>query len=253
MELLPRAVAGGCMPTAGACGLLLGLLLAVGLGCYWLGRRHGCRLQPQQQDQIRSSIAANLHDELGSLLTRISMQVEALRTASPSPAVERLLTDTRAASSALRDVAWGLDASADTLGALQDRIHDQLDQLALTNLLTIKFVPEGLDAALVLPPQLRQEVYLLFKEATANVLRHARQATTLVVHLYRRKGRLILEVLDNGMPTTGVVPRSGMGLRSMKARARVVGGDLEVGPRTDGLGFRVCLCAPLEPWQYLAG
>jgi signal transduction histidine kinase len=215
-----------------------------------------CQRQARSQAQLRSRIAANLHDELGGLLMRLHLQTEALLHQRHHEAeLHQLLATTQAASAALRDVAWGLDAGADTAHALQDRMRDYLDQLALSAPLTVTFVTAGLDELATLPNQLRQEVYLLFKEATTNVLRHARQATTLTVRLHRQRQSLILEVLDDGLalPQAGPPSRQGMGLRNMASRARAVRGTLQTGPRTDGPGYRVWLSSPLPAATGLLG
>lgn len=217
---------------------------------YWLGRHFVTRPAPGpgQEARIRSRIAANLHDELGSLLMRIHVQAEAMLRPPQRDKTRlvRLLATTQAACSAMRDVAWGLDASADTTEALQDRMRDLLDQLALNTPLDIRFTVEGLDDASVLSGRLRQELFLVFKEATTNALRHALGPTYLAVRLYRQPGSLVLEVKDDGAlgETTG---RRGMGLRNMQRRAQGVGGQLEAGPRTDGPGFRVWFWVPLAP------
>jgi signal transduction histidine kinase len=221
------------------------VVIAIGL-LTWLVRLL-CHRQARNRVKLRSRIAANLHDELGGLLMRLHLQTEALLQERHHDAeLYQLLATTQAASAALRDVAWGLDASADTAHALQDRMRDYLDQLALSAPLVVTFATAGLDELAALPNQLRQEVYLLFKEATTNVLRHARQATTLTVRLHRQRHSLILEVLDDGVaPPLALPSRQGMGMRSMFSRARAVRGTLKVGPRTDGPGFRVWLCSPL--------
>jgi signal transduction histidine kinase len=233
-----------------ASALWVGGIALAGYLFYWAWRQVFNRPghNKAQQAQIRSSIAGNLHDELGWLLMRIHMQVESLLHQPPDEEtrLERLLDTTRAACSAMRDVAWGLDASADTLDALQDRMRDLLDQLALNTPLRISFTMEGLEDVVELPAELRQEIYLVFKEATTNVLRHAQGATSLTIRLYRQKNNIVLEIKDNGAPTE-IASRSGMGLRSMKQRAQVVKGKFEAGPRTDGSGFRVSFCAPLAP------
>jgi signal transduction histidine kinase len=214
-------------------------LLIIWLVCLFRHR------QTQNRARLHSRIAANLHDELGGLLMRLHLQTESLLLQRQNDVeLHQLLTTTQAASAALRDVAWGLDASADTTHALQDRMRDYLDQLALSAPLAITFTTMGLDDVTALPNLLRREVYLVFKEATTNVLRHARQATTLAVHLHLQRNALILEVLDDGVP---VAPRSrqGMGMRSMASRAKAMRGSLKIGPRTDGPGFRVQLSSPL--------
>jgi signal transduction histidine kinase len=222
-------------------------LVSVGFGLYW--RQHYRRYRQAQRRldyvRIRSNIAANLHDELGSMLMRIHVQAESMLTRPYDEAsLNQLLITTRTASAALRDVLWGLDASADTVEALQDRMRDHLDYLALCTSLTPSLIVEGLEHISPLPARLRQDLYLVFKEATTNVMRHAEGASTLTVRLYCQANSLQLEVLDNGSPS---VParRLGMGLRNMSMRAKAVGGQVEAGPRQDGPGYRVWFSGPL--------
>lgn len=225
-------------------------LVVFGGLCYWL--RHSLVRQQartkKQETRIRSRIAANLHDELGSLLLRIQLQTEALlmQPREDEASLERLLDTTRSACSAMRDVAWGLDADADTVNALQDRMRDLLDQLALTSSLHFCLTVEGLEDVVALPARLRQEVYLVFKEATTNAVRHAQSPSYLAVRLFRQQNALVLEVQDDGA-ATAPLNQPGMGLRNMKRRAQGVGGRLEAAPRADGLGFHVAFCVPLQP------
>jgi signal transduction histidine kinase len=227
-----------------------GIALALtGLVGYYMHRSR-LKRDEKRQAQTRNGIASNLHDELGSLLMRLHMQTESVLHRLPSSDLEQVLVTTQAINAAMRDVVWGLDPNADTVEALQDRMRDLVDQLRLISSLRISFATEGLEDIETLPNQVRQEIYLVFKEATTNVLRHAQGATCLATRLYRQKNSLVLEVQDNGTPFA-TPTRSGMGLRNMQERARKVGGKLETGTRTDGIGFRVFFCAPLCSTSWL--
>ncbi len=232
-----QAFGAGAAATAVAAGLL-----------YWLARSFANRQArgKGQEAQIRSRIAANLHDELGSMLMRIQLQAELLlvRPGGNQAGLQQLLDATQAASAAMRDVAWGLDAEADTLNSLQDRMRDLLDQLALSTALPIRFAVEGLEGVAAVPARLRQELYLVFKEATTNALRHAQAPTYLAVRLYRQKDDVVLEVQDDGGAPEGP-DQDGMGLRNMRRRAHAVGGTLVAGPLPGGLGYRVRMRAGL--------
>ncbi|MDO7845792.1 histidine kinase [Hymenobacter sp. M29] len=219
--------------------LLAAAIVAAGL--YVVHRRRLARVR--HDERLRSRIAADLHDEVGTLLTRVNMQAELLHQAqpAPSPAFDRLLTNSRAAASTMRDIVWGIDAQADTVGALLDRMRDHLDQTAAPAGLNTHLATDGLPDALPLPPELRQHLYLVFKEAVTNAARHARQATDLWVSLTRAPGQLRLEVRNNG-PAAGT-SRSGMGLRSMRQRAEALRGTLDAGPEPED-GFRVRLVVP---------
>ena len=222
-------------------------LVGVAYGLFWLqGRR------ARREARLRDELAANLHDEVGGLLTKISLMAEVLQQpadprAAPTadPALHhlaaRLLFNSRAAVQALRDVVWSIDSRADSVQALLDRMADHLDQTAAVAGLTHSFVADPLAQLQALRPVVRNHVYLVFKEAVTNAVRHAKAATTLQVCLKREGNYFVLEVTDNGQ-ATAAPSRSGMGLRSMATRAQALKGELLTGPRTDGqAGYQVRL------------
>jgi signal transduction histidine kinase/ligand-binding sensor domain-containing protein len=232
-------------------------LIIVSVGLMYSGRRWYMsrqeHLQQHQQTLLRDRIAADLHDELGSLLTRIHVQVESasqvVATAESNPVIlsqfnlPRLLQNTRAVSAALRDVVWTMDSHSNSLPAMLDRIHDQLNQIEATSNLYTRLEIAGVEAIKLLPPEFRKQFYLVFKEAVTNVLRHADGATQLQVRVAYEGKKLVLEVTDNG--TAKLVGRSGTGLRNMRKRAASINAELEAGPQLEGPGFRVHLAAPL--------
>lgn len=224
------------------------LLMALGYGIFWLrGRR------ARREARLRDELAANLHDDVGGLLTKISLLAEVLQhpedmaddndpTAPTAPQLAtRLLLNSRAAVQALRDVVWSIDSRADSVQALLDRIEDHLDQTVPAAGLLHSFEAEPPAHLEALRPLVRKHLYLVFKEAVTNAIRHAKGATTLRVRLVREGGFFVLEVTDDGRTTT-TTGRSGLGLRSMADRARAIKGTLQTGPRADGQpGFEVRL------------
>ncbi len=235
--------------------LAAGILLALGYGIY---RRHLHRALREMH--LRAELAANLHDEVGALLTRVNLLAEVLReqhqpvitnvrTTTPTTTTEpsgsgpfdRLLYNSRAAVQTMRDVVWGIDSRADSVGALLDRMRDHLDQTAGPANLHVTFRHEGLNAQTPLPPSLRQHLYLIFKEAVTNTVRHARHPTMLHVQFSREKKQLILVIRDDGQPAPNARPGvTGMGVRNMHQRAAAIRADLYMGPRTDGqTGYEV--------------
>lgn len=214
------------------------LLVALGYAIYWLRLRRALR-----EAQLRAELAANLHDEVGALLTRVNLLAEVLRdqhlTSSGKPdtggAFDRLLYNSRAAVQTMRDVVWGIDSRADTMGALFDRMRDHLDQTAGPAGLRVSFRHTGLPDAEPIAAPLRQHLYLIFKEAVTNAVRHARHVSEIQVRFAREQGHLILEVSDNGQFEVGArVKTAGMGLRNMRQRAAAIGAELEAGPIAGG-------------------
>lgn len=207
----------------------------------------------KEKTLLRSRIAADLHDEVGSLLMRIHVQVESAAQLTPSIGksslvsgdglnLPQLLLNTRAVSAALRDVVWCMDSQGDTTIALLDRMHDQLEQIKATSWLSTSLEATGFNDLEDLSPKLRQQVYMIFKEAVTNTIRHAHGATHLGVRVVREAGTLLLEIIDDG--NAKLSGRSGLGLRNMRKRAASIEGQLEIGPRPGESGFRVYLRVP---------
>ncbi len=230
-------------------------LVGFAYGLFWLqGRR------ARREARLRDELAANLHDEVGSLLTKISLMAEVLQQADEATAAEeqlaagpptvavdpvlhqlaaRLLHNSRAAVQALRDVVWSIDSRADSVQALLDRMEDHLDQTAPVAGLRHAFEAAPPAHFQALRPLVRKQLYLIFKEAVTNAVRHGKGATTLHVRLVREGSHFVLEVTDDGRAAPAP-SRTGLGLRSMAARAKAINGVLQTGPRIDGqLGYQV--------------
>ena len=185
---------------------------------------------------------------MGALLTRVTLLAEVLREQYlPVPgagaadrfdarhALDRLLFNSRAALQTMRDVVWGIDSRADSVAALLCRMREHLDQTATAAGLMATFSHAGLNDHTALPATTRQHLFLIFKEAVTNAARHTRTATEISVHLGRRRGKLVLEVDDNGQPNARRAPHpSGTGLRNMAHRAQALGAELRTGPHPDG-------------------
>ena len=95
-----------------------------------------------------------------------------------------------------------------------------------------------------LPPGVQLCLYRVVQEALTNVLKHAPGANAAVELAYRA-GEMTVSVIDDGK---GVDPdrkrgRGGHGLIGMRERAKLYGGTIVVGPRSEG-GFGVHLTLP---------
>ena len=205
------------------------------------------RLRRQRQEyERRARLAADLHDEVGALLARVTMQAEFLRELEHAPParLDALVRDSRAAANTVRDIIWSVDVAADSLLALVDRLRDLLDQTARATGWPVRFDGRALppDLNQPLPPAVRHPVYLVAKEAVTNALRHAPPGAALEVTLGLNVTTLCLTVRNDGPPAQAgqASSRAGQGLRNMHERARQLGATLTAGPRAEG-GWEVTL------------
>ncbi|MGI4874531.1 MAG: FG-GAP-like repeat-containing protein [Janthinobacterium lividum] len=206
--------------------LLLGLVGAAG---YAYLRRH------QRENDLRTRLAADLHDELGGLLTRVTLRAELLETQHPLPELANLVQDSRQAAATMRDVIWSVDTRADTVAALLDRLHSLVEgsrpataqHLQLHAALPATLHPAQLRATV------RQHTYLVGKEALTNALKHGLRQGPVSITLRIQPHELQL-VVENDAPVGAPEGRDGHGLRNMRARAAAIGGELHAGSQGNG-------------------
>ncbi|MBF9236015.1 tetratricopeptide repeat protein [Hymenobacter sp. BT683] len=227
---------------------LIGLLALLGGTLLWRTRRR----EAARQQALRTRIAADLHDEVGSALTQISMQSTLLREGIHGPAQQQAYLDqmqqaSQRAARQMSDAVWSIDARHDSAASLLDRLRDHAHEVLPPAGVELDFAAEaGLETA-VLPLATRQTLYYIYKEALHNVVKHA-QARQVRVRLRRQGPELELEVGDDGrgLPGNGssVGRNSGQGLANMRMRAAAVGGSVTFAAA--GVGTAVVVRLPLR-------
>ena len=209
-------------------------LLAVGLACagiYWLHRYRVTRLL--ELERVRTRIATDLHDDIGSSLSQIAILSEvANRNVDPErPELAAPLTDIASISrelvDSMSDIVWAIDPERDHLGDLVHRMRRFASDVFAPCDIRLRFDSPAGDQDLPMGADVRRQVFLTFKEAVHNVLRHS-GATEALVEFRVEHGWLDLKVADNGRGFEIVPDHDGHGLRSMRDRARNSGGDIEI-------------------------
>jgi signal transduction histidine kinase/ligand-binding sensor domain-containing protein len=212
--------------------------------------------QREALEHERSRIARDLHDQLGANLTQVALLGEMAEADKHLPdEVEehsRQISQTaRETTRSLDEIVWAVNPSNDTLEGLANYVCKYAQEyLALANLPSRVDVPAQLPAAPI-PPEVRHNVYLAFKEAVHNVIKHA-QAREVWVRLILHPKQLVLQVEDNGRGIDKGVVSNRNGLRNMKKRMEDIGGDFSISPGANG-GTLVQLTVPLRDVETLKG
>ncbi len=198
----------------------------------------------------RRRIANDLHDGVGSRLVALLASQDPKTAAAPdslSMALQACLLELQMTVDDLDDQTSA--TAVERLAHLRYRLRPAFDRLGVTLAWDIS------DAAhdQPLPPETTMQICRVAQEALSNALRHSR-ATRVELHfgLQSAPRRLVLEVRDNGRgigigAAAGQPPeRLGKGLRSMRARAEAIGGELVVADAAPQ-GLCVRLLVPCEP------
>jgi signal transduction histidine kinase len=197
----------------------------------------------EREALLRRRIAAELHDDLGQVVTglQLSLGVIAARTADLPPElrpeVERAQRWVMRAHRASRALAHDLNALV-----LHEGLHEALDTLARElphDLCRVTVAPAAVDA---LGPERAHDVHRVVQEAVTNAVRHG-LATRIHVTLACTPDEVRLTVEDDGVGfVTGQVT-PGLGLEGMRYRANRIGAVLTVHSTPD-VGTRVVLAWP---------
>jgi len=189
-------------------------------------------------DDIQRQIAQELHDDIGQELTGLGLKAETLvemlgPVATP---VARLAADIAASLGRTHDKIRGLSHAALPAELEQGLLGEALEQLAA---MTSDIAHLKCEFTCALPrPILDSRVYVhlyrIAQEAVNNAVRHS-AARTVVISLDQHDGGLILRIDDDGRGLVGdAAQREGMGRRTMRYRAELIGGKLAVGPGPRG-------------------
>lgn len=207
------------------------LLVAAGAGgVVLLWSRYRLR-QALKLHAVRDRIASDLHDEVGSSLSAITIgsQLAAQLSRSDSAQVKDLMARIGETSDAslrsMSDIVWAIDPRNDQGDALVKRMQRIAHELLQTKGIEVVFaVSEGLEE-IKLRMDARKDLVLLFKEAVHNASKYSK-ARSVKVALQRRRGRLLLTVQDDGAGFDPGKQGEGHGLGSMRRRAAALGGEL---------------------------
>ena len=201
----------------------------------------------------RMRIAKDVHDDLGSGLSKISLtasvaEQKALNNGNTATDIRHIASMSKDLVDNMRDLIWVLNPENTTLDNLVARMReytaDYLDGM-------------GMEATLAFPenvPDMRisretqRNIFSTLKEAINNCVKHA-HATTINIILELDKNSFVLSVIDNG---NGIdiknLKGSGNGLRNMKQRIESIGGQFTINPAA-GQGTAIHITVPINKLQ----
>ena len=246
-------------------GVLVGVLVVAGLWITILRRkveersaaleaqiRERQRAEQQRlMEQERARIAHDLHDELGADIAEISMlatraQDDVAGGAGEQRCLSQMVDKSRQMVAKLEEIVWAMNPEHDSLGDLVSYFSFFADRfLSLAN---IKLTVDTSEAAanLALDARVRHQLFLGFKEALTNVVKHS-GANEVRLMVRVTDETLRVEVADNGggLRTPEVASGAHEGIANMRRRMEKLGGQFEIAG-APGQGTTVKFLVPLN-------
>jgi ligand-binding sensor domain-containing protein/signal transduction histidine kinase len=221
-------------------GIVASLAGVVLIATRWRLQRKLELLQQQAAvEKERGRIAKDIHDDLGASLTRIMMLGERVAEDINKPEVlaghvDKIVTSARATVQAMDEVVWAVNPENDSLDGLIGYINQYATQLFENTKVRCRLEMPQISPQLMLPAEVRHDLFLAVKEALHNVLKHA-GASEVHLKVWEAEGRVEITIEDDGCGFdaaarngNGNGGRSGHGLANMRKRMEEIGGEMKV-------------------------
>ncbi len=185
-------------------------------------------------ERLRTKLAADLHDNIGSSLTEISILSEVISKKIKSEddtvknSLGKISTNSRNLIDNMSDIVWLVNPKRDSLYDLILRLRDTYSELS--SYTSISFRSENIKALekVSLSMEHRQHLYLIFKEAINNCITHS-ECSEITLDASVKGRTLLMTLKDNGKGfCPDEISGNGNGLGNMKNRAEIIGGNLKI-------------------------
>ena len=180
---------------------------------------------------IRNKIASDLHDEIGSNLSSISIFSDVAKEEAAGTSVGNVLSKisnyTRESMEAMSDIVWMINSSNDRFENIINRMREFAAELIEAKKSSLQLnIDEHLNN-IKLGMEERKNFWLIYKEALNNAVKYS-NATTVFISLQFVNGFIVLTVKDDGDGFDINKINSGNGLKNMHQRAAFLKGELKI-------------------------
>ena len=203
-----------------------------------------------EMERLRTRIATDLHDDIGTSLSQIAVLSELARRKIDEPhavLAEYLAQISRVsqeAAAAVGDVVWAINPNRDSLNDLVLRMRRFATDVLSAREIEVRFNELDASGSCKLESDVRRQLFLVFKEAVNNVARHA-EAATVQIDLRIDRDAVVLEVADDGKGFDPKRAASGHGLHNLGSRAQRLHGSFSI-QSSPGNGAQMRFRAPLR-------
>ncbi len=190
-------------------------------------------------ESLKTRISSDLHDDVGTLLAGIAMQSELLSLSvddQQKMEMQEMSEMSRDAMERMRDIVWSMDTKKDKYENLIDKMRDYAANKLGRSSFKYSFEVDGVEGTQSILPDVRKNLYLIFKEALTNIFKHSK-GDQVAISFSKNETGLQLRIFDNG-PISKIAKSEGMGLSNMKMRAEKLGGNFSINQEK---GFEVVI------------
>jgi len=200
----------------------------------------------------RSRIASDMHDDLGAGLTSIRLlsEIANIKTTEDSSTKNEIRKIVRVAtnlSENLKEIIWTMNSNFDKLEDFVIYIRSYSIEFFDTSSIELQFIAPTTYPEILLPGELRRNLFLCIKEALNNIVKHSKAGkATLTLQIINNS--LAIDIYDDGVGIdSNKLNKFGNGLTTMKKRLEKYGGSMGISVNNGTkLSFKVLLDCTVE-------
>lgn len=182
-------------------------------------------LKMREEERVR--IARDMHDEIGSGLTRISFISEKIKSQNTddifNESISKIIKESRKLSNSLREIIWAIDPRNDKLSELLFYLRDYINEFSLNTGIDCKIdFPDDI-VDFVVGTDIRRNLFLALKEILNNIAKHAK-ANSVKIKFNEKAKLAFLSIEDDGEGFDQNQVKKGLGIESIKLRTEKMGG-----------------------------
>ncbi len=181
-------------------------------------------------ERMRVQISSDLHDDVGTLLAGLAMQSEALEMTAQEKdkgKLQRISEISRNAMAHMRDTVWAIDARKDKFENLVDRMREHAEETLTPRDIRFDIQVENVSLKQNLTTNVRQNLYLIYKEAITNAAKHT-NGDTVHISIKKTGAGMEMRICDNGTVAAKTYKTTGSGTANMQMRAEKIGGTIQI-------------------------
>jgi ligand-binding sensor domain-containing protein/two-component sensor histidine kinase len=195
-------------------------------------------------ERVRRRIATDLHDDIGSSLTQITILSEVAhqnvdrKDKKSLDILTRVISVSNELVDAMSDIVWAINPKKDHLSDLLQRMRRFASDIFTARNIAFRFQAPTTDNNIEMGANLRREIFLVFKESVNNVVKHS-GCSQADIEFQIDGDMLVLRVSDNGKGFDVALAaeagfdratqwKGGNGVMSMRKRAAEMGGEFNI-------------------------
>jgi len=182
-----------------------------------------------EKQKIRNRIAQDLHDEIGSNLSSISLMSELIQNdeklnAEASERIKRIHKVAKGSTQAMRDIVWLTNPSSDSLKDLVAKMKEVADNTLGKFDLYFDYPKDIIEINLL--PETKRNIFFIYKETLNNIVKHA-EANSVEIKFEILDSNIFLSIRDDGKGFNASTGYGGNGLKNIRSRAKEINSDLK--------------------------